>query len=650
VRKPAGHLQRLLTERRATAPEWLALIAILAGAGALRLAHLGSVASDPFYDGAVKSMTLSWHNFFFGAMEPGGSLAIDKPPLDLWLQVISVELFGFTSFALKLPEALAGIAAVALLFAAVRRLFGARAGLAAALALAVLPVEVITARSDTMDAVMMALLTLALLLVVRAGESGRTVWLLAAAATLGLAFNVKLFESFVALPGLLAIAYLGMPGTLRRRVLQLSLAGIVYVAVALSWLSATLLFPAHDRPYAIGSTNGSAWNAAFVFNGQGRVKSTAVESQEPGFLANHHYPETTQSERDHIPITGPSPTRLLARIGPLSGERLGLEVLAGLLLGLAALVQLLRDPKETTEHEPDVAGSEDSQAKRSDSPDSLPAHSEANQGRAPPRLRRAALAGLLLWLLTGIVLFSQMSRLHPRYTEGFTPAVAACLGIGLAWASSKRSRGRLLALAVTLAVVAVYGAHLLFGLPAIWWIALAGAVAALTLAFILPGASRARLAVLACGLAALLAIPLWSSLHAVSENVSDSNRLGVMRPHELGPLSAYLRAHQGSAHYEVAYDSGSKIGSLVIHDARPILVLTSIEAHVLTPVARLAALAASGAVRYALLSTPCGPHTPRTEASCSAPAQWVLKHGVDVSRQAGLPRAKLLWRLPGPVA
>jgi 4-amino-4-deoxy-L-arabinose transferase-like glycosyltransferase len=629
VRKPAGQLQRLITARRATAPEWLALLAILAGAGALRLAHLGSVASDPFYDGAVKSMTLSWHNFFFGAMEPGGSLAIDKPPLDLWLQVISVELFGFSSFALKLPEALAGIAAVALLYAAVRRLFGARAGLAAALTLAVLPVEVITARSDTMDAVMMALLTLALLLIIRAGESGRTIWLLGAAAALGLAFNVKLFESFVALPGLLAIAYRGMPGTIRRRVLRLSLAGVVYVVVALSWLTATLLAPQHDRPFAIGSTNGSAWNAAFVFNGQGRVQSTAVKSQEPGFLANHPYPEATQSERDHIPVTGPSPTRLLARIGPLSGERLGLVVLAGLILGLAALAQLLR-------------GSVDSEAAEDRRPPQMPGVS--------PRLRRAALAGLLLWLLTGVVLFSQMSRLHPRYTEGFTPAVAACLGIGLAWASSTRTRGRLLALAVTLAVASVYTAHLLFGLPAIWWIVLAGALGTLALAFVIPSASRARLGVLACGLAALLAIPLWASLHAVNQNVSDSNRLGVVRPQELDPLSAYLRAHQGSAHYEVAYDSGSKIGSLVVHDARPILVLTSIEAHVLTPVSRLAALAASGAVRYALLSTPCGPHTPRTEASCSAPAQWVLRHGTDVSRQAGLPRAKLLWRLPGPVA
>ena len=107
---------------------WLAAALLTLGAAALRLAHLGAVVSDPFYDGAVRSMTLSWHNFFFGAVEPSGAVAIDKPPVDLWLQVASVKLFGWSSAALKLPQALAGTLAVPLLFAAVKRLFGVRAG------------------------------------------------------------------------------------------------------------------------------------------------------------------------------------------------------------------------------------------------------------------------------------------------------------------------------------------------------------------------------------------------------------------------------------------------------------------------------------------------------------------------------------------
>ena len=52
----------------------------------------GGVPDDPFYDAAVRSMPLSLHNFLLGAYEPGGSLAVDKPPLDLWLQVLSTQL------------------------------------------------------------------------------------------------------------------------------------------------------------------------------------------------------------------------------------------------------------------------------------------------------------------------------------------------------------------------------------------------------------------------------------------------------------------------------------------------------------------------------------------------------------------------------
>src|SRR3984893_13240517 len=162
--------------------QWAAVALIAAVAAVLRLIDIGQVSPDPYYDPAVRSMSLSWHNFFLGAFEPGGSVSIDKPPVDLWLQVASVKLFGFSSTTLKLPEVLAGIASVPLLFAVVRRVWSAPAGLAAALALAVLPVDVITSRSDTMDGVMMVLIVLALLFLVRAAETGHNRWLLAAAA------------------------------------------------------------------------------------------------------------------------------------------------------------------------------------------------------------------------------------------------------------------------------------------------------------------------------------------------------------------------------------------------------------------------------------------------------------------------------------
>jgi 4-amino-4-deoxy-L-arabinose transferase-like glycosyltransferase len=615
--------------RRAWRSGWIAAALITLGAAALRLAHLGGVVSDPFYDGAVRSMTLSWHNFFFGAVEPSGAVAIDKPPVDLWLQVASVKLLGWGSTALKLPQALAGTLAVALLFAAVRRVFGVRAGLAAALALAVLPIEVITARSDTMDAVMMALMTLALLLGVRATERGRTAWLLGAAVALGLAFNVKLLESLPALPPLVLLAWLGLPGGRRRRAAQLALAGVVYVAVSLAWLAGTLLYPGHERPYAYGSTNGSAWDAAFVYNGLDRLEGRAVEGPQQGFIAGSQYPQRTQAERDAIPIVPPSATRLLARIGPLSGERLGLEAFAGLMLGAALLGALLWDRR----------------AMRGE----VRAGAAAAMSVEPRagRLRLALAAAVMLWLAIGLVLFSDMARLHPRYTEALAPAVAGALGIGAAWATERRTRWRLAALTGTLLTVTVYAESLLFGAPAVWWITAAGAAGAVALAWG-GGLREQRLsaAVLALALLCLLTIPLWSSLRGVRENVSDTNRLGVLHSGELQPLSAYLRAHQGSAYYEAAFDSGTKMGELVVRDARPILVLSTLNGRVFTPVARLRALAAGGSVRYAFIGGSCGPHSPPSNPDCAAPARWVQAHGVDVSRRAGLPRSGILWRLP----
>ncbi|HEV3284725.1 MAG TPA: glycosyltransferase family 39 protein [Solirubrobacteraceae bacterium] len=613
--------------------QWGALGLIVLAATVLRLLYIGKVSPDPFYDAAVRSMGLSWHNFFFGAFEPGGSVSIDKPPIDLWLQVVSVKLFGFSSTTLKLPEVLAGIAAVPLLFAVVARVWSASAGLAAALALTVLPVDVITARSDTMDGVMMALIVLALLFLVRAAETGRDRWLLAAAATLGVAFDVKLLESLIALPALAVFAYLAIPGPRRRRLSRVAVAGAVYVAVALSWLTATLLFPAHDRPFAIGSSNGSAWNAAFVFNGTERLGGKSPEPQFTVYQPGHHYPTATQSERDHIPIVPPSPTRLLARIGPLSGERLGLELLVALLLGIPALLWSLRRPSPA---DPEAAQDGELLDRRN-------------------RMRRAGAAALGVWMLSGIVLFSSMSRLHPRYVEAFTPAVAAMLGIGVAWAVIPRGRARLWALGVALLATVIYAERLLYGATGAFWIALLGAFCAGTFALLarLPSLDPDLRSVLAptgalvLTLIAVLAVPLKASITAINDHVTDAGYVGALPSKTQRLLSSYLRAHQGSARYEVAAQSATQIGSLIVQDARPVLVLTSYGSRVFTSVSQLETLIARGAVRYAYLSTSCGRHGSALNPACSAPAKWVRAHGTDVSSQAGLSQSKVLWLLPG---
>ena len=668
--------------------QWAIVGLITLAAAALRLTQIGKVPPDPFYDAAVRSMTLSWHNFFFGAFEPGASVSIDKPPVDLWLQVASVKLLGFNSTNLKLPEALAGIAAVPLLFEAVRRLWSPLAGIAAAAALAVLPVEVITARSDTMDGVMMLLCVIALLLIARAIRTGGTGWLLAAAAVLGVAFDVKLLESIVALPGLAALAALGLPGSLRRRALQLTAAGALYVVVALAWLTATLLAPASDRPWAIGSTNGSAWNAAFVFNGKDRISGKSPEPSGTVYEPGHVYPTATQSQRDHIPILPPSPTRLLARVGPLSGQRLGMELLIGLILGIPALIVGVRGPPGRFERETEVLdekeervapapaspppapdGGGEADAPAAPAPAPAPAATVASaEGELARRLRmrRAAAAGLGLWLLTGLVLFSHMARLHPRYVEGFTPAVAAVLGIGLAWAVSSRERLATGALAIAMVVTIYYAERLLFGTPGVWWIVLIGGVAAIVLASVRavrggigPDAARAArgrsgrgagalaAGTLAAALVAVLAVGVKADITAIRDKVSDAGFVGQIPGDVEAPMSEYLKAHRHGAKYEVAAESATQIGSLIVRDALPIAVLTTYNGRVFTSVGKLKRMIAAGQVRYAYLSTFCTHKASSVNAACAKPVLWIREHGTDVSREAGLPRHKLLYLLPG---
>jgi len=121
--------------------------------------------------------------------------------------------------------------------------------------------------------------------------------------------------------------------------------------------------------------------------------------------------------------------------------------------------------------------------------------------------------------------------------------------------------------------------------------------------------------------------------------------VGALPRQERLRLSSYLLAHQGPARYELAAQSATEIGSLIVQDVRPVLVLTTYNGRVFTSVARLRQLIADDAVRYAVLDPSCPRHHLRGDAACSAPARWVRAHGLDVSRRAGLERAGVLWLL-----
>jgi 4-amino-4-deoxy-L-arabinose transferase-like glycosyltransferase len=596
-----------LTPHKSRSLELAAIGLITLLAAALRLWSLRAVPDDPFYDAAVRSMSLSAHNFFFGAYEPGGTIAIDKPPLDTWLQVISTQLFGFSSVALKLPPALAGTFAVPVLYDAVRRMRGRLPGLASALMLAVLPIAVLSSRSDTMDSVAMFLNVAALWLLVRFAETARERWCYLAAAAMGLAFNVKVFQGLVCLPALGLLAWFAFG---ERRLRRTLISAVVFAVVALSWLTATLLFPASDRPYAIGSTNGSAWNATFVYNGYDRLfgasTQTLLNAQGAAVLKAANNSEAARAE---VAIAAPSPWRLFEHNDPLSGLRIGFVLLASLLLGIPALIE------------------------------------EVIRARAPnQRARRAFAAAVLAWLGTGLVLFSAMARLHPRYAEAFTPAVAASAGIGLAWALSTQRYRRLMP-SVAAAAFAIYAVWLVgASAPAAVLTVLAAlGVIAATLLHRLP--HRPWLIGTALALAAV-ALPLRTAVGLAHDHEYDSGNTGVIAVSEVDAISSYIAAHRGHARYEFVVADPSSVGDIIIRDLRPILSLTSYNQHELLAVARLAALVRSGAVRFAYIGGPCIRANKLELPRCSPGAVWVRAHGVDVSRKIGLSRPDILYFLP----
>src|SRR5881227_2048756 len=122
--------------------------------------QLGANGYGSYYPPAVRSMMDNWHNFFFASYDPGGFVTIDKPPVGFWFQVLSAKIFGFNAVSILVPQALAGVLSVLLLYYLVRRHFGVVAGLLAALALAISPISVVTNRNNTIDSTLVLVMLL----------------------------------------------------------------------------------------------------------------------------------------------------------------------------------------------------------------------------------------------------------------------------------------------------------------------------------------------------------------------------------------------------------------------------------------------------------------------------------------------------------
>jgi 4-amino-4-deoxy-L-arabinose transferase-like glycosyltransferase len=467
-------------------PAFVVLLLATAAAYTWNLSANGDANS--FYAAAVQAGTKSWKAFFYGALDSSSFITVDKPPASLWLMALSGRIFGFGSFSMLLPQALEGVAAVGLLYGAVKRWFGAPAGLAAGAMLALTPVAALMFRFNNPDALLVALLVASAYCLTRAIEQAGTRWILACGALVGFAFLAKMGQALLVVPGF-ALAYLvAAPASLRRRVGAL-LAGLAALVASCGWWVAIVaLVPAGSRPFIDGSPDNNIFNLIFGYNGLSRIFGGGGPG---GAGAGHGFGRLLGA------LAGGGAGGGAGFSGPAGVLRLFNYLLGGQAAWLlpAAIVALL---------------------------------ASLWLRRGTPRTDRPR-AALILWggwlLVTAAIFSFSTGIIHTYYTVALAPAIAALVAIGgaLAWQHRTDTRVRL-ACALTVAGTGVWSYVLLDRTPD-WepWVrtlVLLAAVAAGALLMLAPAGGRRarRIAALAATLVAVACLggPLAYSAQTVT--------------------------------------------------------------------------------------------------------------------------------------
>jgi len=481
-----------------------ALVAICVAAGLLYAWKIGAgQLGNTYYSAAVKSMTHSFTNFLFGSFDPYGVFTVDKPPMSLWPQVLSVLVFGFHGWALLLPQVIEGVAAVFLLHRTVRRWAGENTALLAALIFALTPVTVAINRDNNPDTLLVLVLIAAAYAFTRSIQAptgrGRTQWLLWCAFFVGCGFLTKMMQAWIVVPGIALAYFAGTDIPVKRKLLDLLAAGAMLVVSSFWWVALHDWWPG-DKPYIGGSTDGSAWDLIFGYNGFGRVfggdNNPSLGGGMPGNMARDLPAGMSLPEGMSLPAGGMGGfSGGEAGLGRMFGQGVGEQISWLLPLALLVLVFVAADGVRRI------------------------------RGRIPAE--PAQRAGWFLWggwLLVTMVVFSYAKGIwHPYYTTMLAPAIAAISAAGLVrfWRAYRGGEGpsRLL-LPLAIALTAAWAFILASRDPA-WhgwarWAVAIVAVAALAglVIGLLSPARRGSLGrpALGASLVALLLVPaVWSA-------------------------------------------------------------------------------------------------------------------------------------------
>src|SRR5215204_1596751 len=538
------------------------LTAILALSAFLNLSRLTSEGyANLYYAATVKDMLTSWHNFFFASYD-AGFVSVDKPPLGFWVQATSAYLFGFHGWSLLLPQALAGILSVALLYHLVGRSFGPVAGLLAALALALTPISVATNRHNNLESLPVLTVLLASWVFILAAETGRLRWLLVGALVVGVGFNIKMLEAFLVLPAFYLLYLVAAPVGWRRRMIHLGLATVVIVAASLPWVVAVDLTPPEQRPYVGSSSFNTVTDLIVGWNGVERLAGSDKGVGDPG------------------------PLRLL---NPQLGGQIGWL----LLLAVVGLVA---------------------------------ASWRSWQGHPRLPLSRKEDQALVLWgtwLISLVVFFSVAGDWDPYYLAMLAPAVGALVGAGVValWDDYRGQGWRGWLLPLTLVGVASLQLYILSLYPD-WshWLAPTIAILCLAAAASLVAARPKRglkvsgypLAAISVGILSLFLAPsiwaastMWYGAETRSPTAgpqivaSETSSKFPSDGEEVAPLVDYLQANQGDATYLVAAIRSDLASPIILNTDEPVIAFGGFEGRdPVFSIKRLGGLVNQGSVRF----------------------------------------------------
>ncbi|MFT3969462.1 MAG: glycosyltransferase family 39 protein [Micropruina sp.] len=380
--------------------------------------------ANSFYSAAVQAGTQSWTAFFYGSLDAGNSITVDKTPASLWLMELSARVFGLSSWSILLPQALLGVASAWILYGTVRRSLARGgsaqrahwAGIVAALAFALTPAATLMFRFNNPDALMVFCYVAAAALTLRAAETASRWKLAAAGALIGLGFLAKMLQAFVILPSLVLAYAVGAPASWRKKVVDLVTAFGAMVLAFGWWVAIVELVPESWRPYIGGSQTNSILELTFGYNGLGRLNGN-----ETGSVGN------ASGRWGQL--------GLLRMFTTVSGEMVSWLIPAALLLGVAALILIGRRGWATT----------------------FRAGTETHRTRT-----NAALLLFGSWLVVNTLVFSFMAGIyHDYYTVALAPAIGGTLALGgvVAWTHRRTWLGRA-ALATAAVATGVWGVAL----------------------------------------------------------------------------------------------------------------------------------------------------------------------------------------------